>query len=163
ITRFLHEDGVGEIEDYMPVGGSSPVPDELMRRVRVVRGRLSFHLECRPAFDYARASHECRLVTHGARFDGPGLSLGLAAPIPLQRDGDGVTADFTLGAGEKVTFVLRRLVSENEAGGCPGLDAAEELFRDTVAYWRRWLSKCTYTGRWREMVQRSALTLKLLS
>ena len=40
---------------------------------------------------------------------------------------------------------------------------AEELFRATVAYWRRWLSKCTYAGRWREMVERSALTLKLLS
>jgi len=40
---------------------------------------------------------------------------------------------------------------------------AEDLFRDTVAYWRRWLSKSTYTGRWREMVHRSALTLKLLT
>src|SRR5205807_7076847 len=45
----------------------------------------------------------------------------------------------------------------------PGLEEAEELFRGTVDYWRRWLSKCTYTGRWRETVQRSALTLKLLS
>ena len=34
------------------------VPDELIRRVRVVRGQLPFHLECRPAFDYARAAHE---------------------------------------------------------------------------------------------------------
>src|SRR3979409_1341243 len=40
ITRFLHADGVGEVEDYMPVGGTGPVPDELVRRVRVVRGRL---------------------------------------------------------------------------------------------------------------------------
>ena len=37
------------------------------------------------------------------------------------------------------------------------------MFRDTVDYWRRWLSKCTYHGRWREMVERSALALKLLS
>src|SRR5437867_6517489 len=53
ITRFLHETGVGEIEDYMPVGSRSAV-NELVRRVRVVRGELSFHLECCPAFDYAR-------------------------------------------------------------------------------------------------------------
>ena len=46
---------------------------------------------------------------------------------------------------------------------CPGFAAAEEMFRDTVGYWRRWLSNCTYTGRWREMVERSALALKLLS
>ncbi len=51
VTRFLHADGVGEVEDYMPVGGSRPVPDELVRRVRVVRGRLPFRLECHPAME----------------------------------------------------------------------------------------------------------------
>ncbi len=163
VTRFLHDDGVGEVEDYMPVGGTCTVPDELIRRVRVVRGRLPFRLECRPAFDYARGAHECHLDEHGARFDGPGLSLGLAAPIPLRPDGTGVVADFTLGEGEKATFVLRRLAPEDQPGRCPGVGEAEELFRDTVAYWRRWLSRSTYTGRWREMVHRSALTLKLLS
>src|SRR5205823_13575116 len=75
----------------------------------------------------------------------------------------GVLADFTLREGEKATFVLRRLAPEGSPGRCPGAGEAEELFRDTVAYWRHWLSKCTYTGRWREMVHRSALTLKLLS
>jgi GH15 family glucan-1,4-alpha-glucosidase len=163
VTRFLHDDGVGEVEDYMPLGGIGSVPDQLIRRVRVVRGRLPFHLECRPAFDYARAAHECHLDASGARFDGPGLSLGLAAPIPLRPDGAGVVADFTLGEGENTTFALRRLASEGEPGRCPGIGEAEELFRDTVAYWRRWLSRSTYTGRWREMVHRSALTLKLLS
>ena len=163
ITRFLHDEGVGEVEDYMPLGGASAVPDELVRRVRVVRGRVAFHLECRPAFDYARATHQTYLDAHGARFDGPGQSLSLAAPVPLRRDGDGVVADFTLGEGEKATFVLRRLGPEDPAGHCPSTGEAEDLFRDTVVYWRRWLAKSTYTGRWREMVHRSALTLKLLS
>ncbi len=160
VTRFLHADGVGEVEDFMPLGGP---PNELIRRVHVVRGKLSFRLECRPAFDYARAAHQCHLGPQGARFDGPGLSLGLAAPVPLRPDGDGVVADFTLGEGEQATFVLRRLGREDRPGSCPSGGEAEELFRDTVAYWRRWLAKCTYAGRWREMVQRSALTLKLLS
>ena len=163
ITRFLHADGVGEVEDYMPVGGAGTVPDELIRRVRVVRGRLPFRLECRPAFDYARGAHQIHIAGAGARFDGPRLSLGLAAPVPLQPDGDGVVADFTLGEGEKVTFVLRLIGPEDRPGNCPGRSDAEELFRDTVAFWRRWVSKCTYTGRWRGMVERSALTLKLLS
>src|SRR6201997_809166 len=78
ITRFLHNDGVGEIEDYMPVGGAGAAPEELIRRVRVVHGKMPFRLECRPAFDYARAAHESHLSAHGVRFDGPGLSLGLA-------------------------------------------------------------------------------------
>jgi GH15 family glucan-1,4-alpha-glucosidase len=163
VTRFLHDDGVGEVEDFMPVGGVGAAPSVLIRRVRVVRGRMPFRLECRPAFDYARAAHRRHLDVHGARFDGPGLSLGLSAPVPLQPDGDGVTADFTLGEGEKVAFVLHRLGPEDRPGRCPGVCEAEDLFRNTVAYWRRWLSRCTYAGRWREMVHRSALTLKLLS
>ena len=163
VTRFLHDDGVGQIEDYMPVGGTRNVPDEVVRRVAVVRGQVTFHLECRPAFDYARAGHQVHLVADGARFDGPGLSLGLAAAVPLRLDGDGVVTDFTLREGEKVTFVLSRIDPEDRPGRCPDVVEAEALFRDTVAYWRRWLSKCTYTGRWREMVHRSALTLKLLS
>src|SRR5205823_1315223 len=88
VTRFLHADGIGEIEDYMPVGPGASADDVLVRRVKVVRGKLPFTLECRPAFDYARAKHHTRVDEHGARFDGPGLSLGLAASVPLKRDGD---------------------------------------------------------------------------
>jgi GH15 family glucan-1,4-alpha-glucosidase len=36
-------------------------------------------------------------------------------------------------------------------------------FKRTVEYWRHWISKCSYTGRWREMVQRSALARKLIT
>jgi GH15 family glucan-1,4-alpha-glucosidase len=163
VTRFLHDDGVGQVEDYMPVGGNGAVPDAVVRRVAVIRGQVAFRLECRPAFDYARGVHQVHLVADGARFDGPGLRLGLASAVPLRPDGDGVIADFTLKQGEKATFVLSCLRPEDQTRHCPDTVEAEELFRNTVAYWRRWLSKCTYTGRWREMVQRSAVTLKLLS
>jgi GH15 family glucan-1,4-alpha-glucosidase len=164
ITRFLHPDGIGEVEDYMPVGGATGGhADQVVRRVRVVRGRMLFRLECRPAFDYARARHEIAVNDHGARFDGPGLSLGLAASVPLARDGDGVTADLSLGEGQSATFVLRLLEKDHVPGRCPGTGEAEERFRETVAYWHRWLARCTYRGRWRETVHRSALALKLLT
>jgi len=163
VTRFLHDDGVGEVEDYMPVGGAGSVPDELIRRVRVVRGQMSFRLECRPAFDYARAAHQLHIDAHGAIFDGPALSVALAAPVPLISDGPGVVAEFTLREGQKAAFVLRSQTQQEHPKPCPDIDEAEDLFRNTIAYWRHWLAKCTYTGRWREMVHRSALTLKLLS
>src|ERR1051326_5915006 len=56
ITRFLTPDGVGEVTDYMPVGEAREKDDfhRLIRRVSVVRGSLTFHLECQPAFNYAR-------------------------------------------------------------------------------------------------------------
>ena len=163
ITRFLHRDGIGEIEDYMPVSTEGKLPDEIIRRVRVVRGKVSFHLECSPAFDYARVPAEIHLGKHGARFDGPGIALGLASPVPLQRSSAGVVGDFTLAEGENVAFALRRLTTQDAPNCCPDAGQSEELFRATAAYWRRWLSKCTYKGRWRETVERSALTLKLLS
>jgi GH15 family glucan-1,4-alpha-glucosidase len=159
VTRFLHADGVGEVEDYMPVSE----PRALVRRVRVVRGRLPFRLECRPAFDYARAAHRVRLDDDGARFEGPGLDLVLAASAPFQAEGGGVTARFTLGEGQSLTFVLWCLNPDDRPGMTPGAAGAEDLFRGTVEFWRRWLSRCTYAGRWRETVHRSALTLKLLS
>jgi GH15 family glucan-1,4-alpha-glucosidase len=162
ITRFLHADGVGEIEDYMPVGAGRP-RDELVRRVRMVRGEFAFRLECRPAFDYARAAHESHPTDHGVRFDGPGISLGLAGSVPVKIDGAGASAEFTLREGEQATFVLSRLGSDDQHGPCPMGPGAEGMFRATVDYWRRWLSRCTYKGRWREMVERSALALKLLS
>jgi GH15 family glucan-1,4-alpha-glucosidase len=128
-----------------------------------VNGRLPFHLECRPAFDYARAKHKTTFTDYGVRFDSPQLSLGLMASVPLRQDGDGVVADFVLGEAQTATFILRILDPNEHDGHCPGPDEAEVRFRETVAYWQRWLSHCTYQGRWREVVQRSALALKLLT
>ena len=61
----------------MPVGPTIGPSGQLVRRVRVVRGHLPLAMECRPAFDYARAQHQTTMSERGARFDGPGLSLGL--------------------------------------------------------------------------------------
>ena len=163
ITRFLHPDGIAEIEDYMPVGPGASPNDQLVRRARVVRGQLPFRIECRPAFDYARARHETAVSEHGARFDGPNLSLGLASSVPLRRDGNGAIGEFILGEGQSATFVLRTIDQDAQPGQCPGTEEAEDQFRETVAYWQRWVGKCSYEGRWREMVQRSALALKLLT
>jgi GH15 family glucan-1,4-alpha-glucosidase len=164
VTRFMHADGIGELCDYMPVGGSGGAPvDQLVRRVRVIHGRMPFKLECRPAFDYARAKHETYLTEHGARFDGPQKSLELAAKTDLRRDGDGVYSEFQLGEGESATFVLRHVSRSDQSEFCPDAHAAESAFRQTVTYWQKWLSQCTYQGRWRETVYRSALALKLMT
>ena len=73
----------------------------------------------------------------GARFDVPGLSLGLAAAMPLRRDGDGAVAEFTLKEGEAATFVLRELDRGGTAAAAPRRRRGQELFEQTVAYWRR--------------------------
>jgi GH15 family glucan-1,4-alpha-glucosidase len=165
VSRFLSADGVGEIEDFMPVGAPADDPwrDQLIRRVRLVRGSLKFRLRCEPAFDYARASHETVVEGDGACFHSAGLSLELATDVALEREGRGVTAEFVLEEGKSATFVLRPADPHGGCGPAPSPAETEELFQQTIAYWRRWISVCTYHGRWREMVHRSALTLKLLT
>jgi GH15 family glucan-1,4-alpha-glucosidase len=87
ITRFLSQDGVGEIEDFMPAGLARELGwhDQLVRRVKVTRGSMEFHLRCHRAFDYARASHETRITAHGATFHSSELSLALSTAIRSRR------------------------------------------------------------------------------
>jgi GH15 family glucan-1,4-alpha-glucosidase len=163
VTRFLSPDGVGQVTDYMPVGVPEGAPGHrwLVRQVTVIRGAMAFQVECRPAFNYARDAHQTSVEPPGARFRSPGLCLELATRVPLRPDGTGVVAELALEEGQRATFVLR----EAEPASAPAVDddLAAELFTRTVAYWRAWLAKGTYRGRWREIVDRSALVLKLLT
>ncbi|HYX84257.1 MAG TPA: glycoside hydrolase family 15 protein [Gaiellales bacterium] len=162
ITRFLTPDGVGEVQDFMPIHRDPKHRRQLIRRVVAVRGEMHFQLECMPRFDYARVPHQLTVTDHGALFRSNALCLALVTETPLRPDRDGVTADIALTAGETAVFSLERA----DGGEMPPrmtLDEAAEAFTDTVRYWRGWLSHSNYRGRWREMVNRSALTLKLLT
>jgi GH15 family glucan-1,4-alpha-glucosidase len=160
VTRFLSREGVGEVTDYMPVGGERR---SIVRTVEAASGRASFRMRCLPAFDYGRAGHELTMQPGGACFRSNQLSLGLSSPVPLRRCDGGVEAVFTLERGHTATFVLEELGPGEECGDAPSEEQAESLFRQTVDYWRGWLAGCSYTGRWREVVHRSALALKLLT
>ncbi len=164
VTRFLSHDGVGEVTDYMPVG---PVRDQrdhlLIRRVSVARGSMPFRMICAPAFDYARTPHKTVLTNEGVAFHSSQLSLGLATVLPLQQHENGVIAEWTLEEGQTAIFVLRAIAADEASSMTVSNEEADALFKQTVAYWRHWIGKCTYTGRWREMVYRSALVLKLLT
>ncbi len=169
VTRFLSVDGAGEIEDFMPVGAqrSDDVggPDQIIRRVKVVRGRVELDVWCEPAFDYARAAARVNVGAGGAMFEGPGLTLALATSVPLRAGERGAGARFVLSEGQRATFVLRAPPPGDRCECGPTLSEREanDQFETTVLYWRRWLSHCTYRGRWREIVHRSALVLKLLT
>jgi GH15 family glucan-1,4-alpha-glucosidase len=164
ITRFLDADGVCEVQDFMPIQSEAGERQRhrLIRRVLGVSGTLRVRVECEPAFDYGRAPHETHIVEHGALLHAKGLALSLASPVPLERSDGGVWADFTLAAGQTVTFVLEQ-IPEGSTFHIREPDDATVEFAETVRYWRRWLGKSNYRGRWREMVHRSALALKLLT
>ncbi len=168
ITRFLTPGGVGEVTDFMPIAGRRASDrHRLVRLLRVVRGSMSFRAEIRPRFDYGRQPHKLDVSDEGAVFGSGGLQLTLHSAglhssqgATIDRDGDDLVISRTLREGETAGLVLESM------GGRPRRISPAELVRlqgETAAFWRGWLSRSTYTGRWREMVTRSAMTLKLMT
>jgi GH15 family glucan-1,4-alpha-glucosidase len=123
---------------------------------------------CDPRFDYGRAAHTVEIDADGALFHVPAASgrapwsVRLRTPVPLVSQDGAVVGEFTLGAGNSTTFVLEeakpRGASPSEKWGYTA-----DAFKRTSDYWRHWIGRSSYRGRWRETVNRSALTLKLLT
>eukprot|EP01133_Synstelium_polycarpum_P010854 gene10854-12644_t len=166
-TRFLTKEGVCSIVDYMPIILGKGLK-WMVRKVKVVRGAIDFEMVCKPTFNFARSKHTVTKVHHGFNMSSDGVSLEIVGSAPMTTSEDGVIrSTFTLKENESTTFILKDPIEDAELfkfkdiqGSC----AREEvLFRSTVDYWQKWLEKCTYKGRWREMVERSALVLKLLT
>jgi GH15 family glucan-1,4-alpha-glucosidase len=164
ITRFFAVDGVGEIQDFMPLPDDSREADRhrVIRRVSCVRGTVPFRARVAPRFDYARQPHTVRRHDEQVIFESQSLCLALSASVPLETDGRDAWAGFKLHEGEHAVFALDRISDDIVMRGCPTTEAVEQ-FEATVQFWRKWLSASRYRGRWREVVHRSALTLKLLT
>ena len=172
VTRYLTEAGVGEVVDFMPVASSTAASSRhrIVRMIRCVRGQMTFDVDLAPQFDYGREPHEVHLSDDGAVFAGPRTSL--TAHLVLEPDdlrlAEGTVDDkghvharITLVAGQMRGVVLETGV----AGPARRVRVAEVrgLFEETVAFWKSWLAQSTYSGRWRETLHRSAITLKLMT
>ncbi|MBR7833808.1 glycoside hydrolase family 15 protein [Actinospica durhamensis] len=169
VTRFMTEQGVGEVADFMLPDESAEPKDRhcLFRVARVVRGSLPFEFACRPRFDYGRSAPTALelddaggAVIRGAETD---LAVHAIGPATLERDGTDVTARFVLTAGQLAVFMLTSM----PAGGVPAkplsMDEARAAFDTTRRFWAGWLRHSTYHGRWQQMVNRSAISIKLMT
>jgi GH15 family glucan-1,4-alpha-glucosidase len=167
LTRFLQQDGVGELTDFMPVesdeAGYRPRRHQIIRMLSVVRGTVPFRLECSPAFNFGRDPHVIEIRPKGVIFQSGDQSVGLISPLPLQTRDGLAYQEFTLHQGESLTFFLEYMETQNGKQLLSAPESGDEAFQNTSAFWQRWLSQCQYDGRWREVVHRSALTLKLLT
>jgi GH15 family glucan-1,4-alpha-glucosidase len=161
-TRFMAAEGTGAVIDFMPVSDPKVVRDRhtIVRLVRGVRGRMRFRMSCAPRFDYGRASHAVDVTPAGAVFESGGARLVLHAGVPLEQVGQDVEASFEVREGDVVGFIL-----ETAGDGPRRAEEGQVLtaLEHTIGFWRSWLAGSTYRGRWREMVNRSAITLKLLT
>ncbi|MEO8352436.1 MAG: glycoside hydrolase family 15 protein [Chthoniobacteraceae bacterium] len=165
LTRFLAEEGVAEVSDFMPVDtGENGSRHQLIRRAKSVHGEMEFDVLFAPAFDYARAEHKIEKMGDGSLiFESQGDDrsvVRLRANIPLEVRNGAARARFKLSAGHAATFIMEDAHLESQS---IGEAHAAEAFKETMNFWRKWMRHSTYKGRWREMVNRSALTLKLLT
>ena len=171
ITRFMTADGVGEVLDFMPVIEGKPTDrHRLVRHLRVARGTMKFVMDLQPRFDYGRSRHTLEASEHGAVFRSDS-GMALTLHTTGQHDSEGRAAVQQVGDGLRATFTMREgqgargVVLESMGGKPKALRSAEldRLAEDTAAYWKNWIGRSAYTGRWREMVDRSAITLKLMT
>jgi GH15 family glucan-1,4-alpha-glucosidase len=163
LTRFLAEEGVAELTDYMPIEKNTDHPNEIIRMVSVIRGNVRFKMRCQPRFNYARSAHRTELSDHCAMFfptDTICPPMALYSTVPLEQHSQDAISNFGLEAGEKATFVFGGL---RPPGQQPEMELIEQRFQQTSRFWKTWIAKSKYKGRWREMVNRSALMLKLLT
>ena len=162
LTRFLAEEGVAELADYMPIGDATQQPNEIIRTVSVIRGNVRFDMRCQPRFNYGQSAHRIEASDRCAVFH-PASDLcppmALHSTVPLKPQDQEVRSEFTLRAGEIATLVFGGIRPQGQP---PEMEFLGERFHETGRFWKTWIAKSTYRGRWREMVNRSALLLKLL-
>ncbi|MEJ8641011.1 glycoside hydrolase family 15 protein [Streptomyces sp. MS1.HAVA.3] len=170
VTRFMTEAGAGEVVDFMPVTGTTATDrHSLVRMLRCVRGSMTFEVDIAPRFDYGRKPHTLHITENGAVFASDHLELTLH--VVREPQDERVVHTLTGNHDLHVSLALeagqqRGLVMESAAEGPPReirVTEFQELFDDTRQYWRSWLRQSRYTGRWRETVERSAVTLKLMT
>ena len=165
LTRFLSEQAVIELIDFMPLGADEQSP-KIIRILRSIRGEAKCELACLPRFNYAQSSHRSKQVNEcHVEFTSENPSdpiLQLLGSVPLRLNGRDAAAEISLTAGQTETFVLQCGPVDDRTMRA-NIESGQRSFDDTSAFWHTWIKQSTYTGRWREMVNRSALVLKLLT
>ncbi|MGZ5180649.1 MAG: glycoside hydrolase family 15 protein [Ramlibacter sp.] len=156
-TRFEGAEGCVEVVDALPVGNGNR---HLVRLVRGLHGRVRMRSEVAIRFGYGLTipwvTHEDGVLTAV----GGAHRLLLRSPVAHAGRDFRSYADFTVGEGEEVPFVLSHGVSYEPP---PAALDAQRALDDTTGYWRAWLGRCRIEGPWAPMVRRSLLTLKALT
>ena len=156
-TEFETPDGAVTLIDLMPIFGQGT---DVVRIVAGQRGRVPMRMELLLRFGYGAIVPWVRAIEGGIEAVAGPDALRLITPVMTHGEGLSTVAQFSVGAGERVPFVLTWSPSHLPD---PGYVAAEQALTATEANWRAWSDQCTVTGPYREIVQRSLITLKGLT
>ena len=160
ILETTHDTAEGRVRvtDFMPPRGHAP---DIVRIVDGLEGRVPMRSELIARFDYGR------IVPWVRRMDGRDR-LAIAGPdalafrTPAEMHGEDLStvSNFTIEAGQRVSFVLTWFPSHEPPPEPVDPDAA---LSDTETYWHDWAAGCMHTGRYHEEIHRSLLVLKALT
>src|SRR5207244_4618617 len=118
-------------------------------------------MRCRPRFNYAMCGHTVNIEEGYAMFSPMSDTwppIALYSTVALRQQSQDAISEFRVRAGERVTFVFGGGRAQGEQ---PEMEFGEQRFHETARFWKGWIAKSKYKGRWRETVNRSALMLKL--
>jgi len=162
VTRFLSDEGIAEIIDFMPVDNHR-VFNTFVRKVTTIRGHIKYKMHCLPAFNYGKSPHQSARVEDGVVFTaGKHTNLYLSGSVKIHTREGAATASFELKEAETAFFILESAHSYKKRN----VDIGKQInhwYQNTISFWQAWVEKSAYRGHWREMVNRSAITLKLLT
>lgn len=159
-TVFTCDQGKIQLLDFMEVTESHQIqhpdaPGRLIRIVEGLEGSIDIRCTCVPRLNYAQELPQFHSSNCAVQFD----QFQIHAPVNWQIDTQThvLTCRITLNAGERVAFTLA--LQNSPLPHANSHDALESA----IAFWQHWSNQCTYQGRYRDTVVRSALALKLMS
>jgi GH15 family glucan-1,4-alpha-glucosidase len=156
-TEYETADGAVTLIDCMPPRTKNP---DIVRIVVGKRGSVRVRCELVIRMDYGSLVPWVRRTEGGLVAVGGPDGLLLTSPVELSGENFRHTAEFTVGAGERVPFILTWFSSNLPL---PPQEDPERELRATEKWWSDWSSRCRYDGEWREAVVRSLITLKALT
>ncbi len=156
-TEFETADGVLRVTDCMPLpdGGT-----EVARMVEGLHGRVAVDMELVVRFDYGRVVPWVRRIDGSVSATAGPDSLLLRSSVPTHGEDLTTHARFEVAEGDRVSFLLSWYPSAERP---PGPLDVPRAIADTDRWWIDWSERCTAGGRWRDVVERSLITLKALT
>src|SRR5690348_7135150 len=157
-TCFETTDGSAVVVDFMPFHGER---SEIVRLVHGTRGQVKMHSELILRFGYGAVVPWVSRAESGAlrAIAGPDMVV-LHTPVHVRGKDLTTVAEFTIGRGETIPFVLTYSPSHLPL---PIAVDANTALTDTEDYWRKWSANTRPAGCWTQAVRRSIITLKALT